>query len=319
MPRAGPGRHEVEHRGHRLGDRGSRRAAPGRRGRRSGSVSSRISVYRSRSARRAGSACHEPTSRARPSRSTTVTMQPSASVGHDQLGQPAERGLAVQGAGQLGASPRRAAPPARWPAARPPRRRDAVGDVEEVDRQPVRAPARPGPRTSRSRRRRGRRPRSVIGSAGSASPSRNASSKTLPDGLREGLRTATRPRSVVAGAAHQPLGLGVDVAEPPVAVEEAERGRHRVRGSGPGRAPGRRPGRPAGRGCRLVRRGCPPRPSPRCPAAPERPAGRTAGTRRLWPTGPRCQGGAERSRPSPASGEVPLATASRRSPARAAR
>jgi hypothetical protein len=46
-----------------------------------GSVSSRISVYRSSSVRRSGSACQHPTSRARPSRSTTVTMQLSASVG----------------------------------------------------------------------------------------------------------------------------------------------------------------------------------------------------------------------------------------------
>ena len=41
----------------------------------SGRVSRRTRVYRSISARRAGSTCQEPTSRARPSRSTTVTMQ----------------------------------------------------------------------------------------------------------------------------------------------------------------------------------------------------------------------------------------------------
>jgi hypothetical protein len=46
-----------------------------------GSVSIRTSAYRSMSPRRAGSPCHEPTSRALPSRSTSVTMQPSVRTG----------------------------------------------------------------------------------------------------------------------------------------------------------------------------------------------------------------------------------------------
>ena len=115
-----PRGHEVQHRGHRLRRPRCPTCSARATGEASGSVSSRISVYRSSSGAplRVGVPGADV-----PGAPLAVDHGHDAAVGErgdDELGQPAERGLAVQGAGQLGRHRREQGRARGRPPRRPP-------------------------------------------------------------------------------------------------------------------------------------------------------------------------------------------------------
>ena len=197
------------------------------------------------SGRRAGSACQEPTSRARPSRSTTVTMQPSVRTGTTSW-------ASRPSADTVSSSPVSSALTWASSAARAVARR-AVSSASRRSVASSTYRARPsGPGQTRASTHRsgalrcgvsnvigrpvlGGRPVGLLDDA-----SRDAG-EGLPQRLAEDLG---------AGAVHQPFGLGVDVAEPPLRVEEAEGRGHGLQEAdqlasarspaGPGTSPSRR-------------------------------------------------------------------------------
>ena len=187
-----------------------------------GSQSSRMSVYRSSSSRRAGSTCHEPTSLGRPSRSTTVTMQASARVGTtirasrpsaDSPSRAPESSAASRASSAVRADALRAAVSAAPPRAGV----DDVdgqrsGDLPGVHLQPGAGP--PGQRRLEAHR-----------PVGRGLPERRLEARAdqLGDQVPQGPVEQRGPWAV-----EQPLGLGVGEGDPPVAVEQHHGGRQPV-------------------------------------------------------------------------------------------
>jgi hypothetical protein len=144
--------------------------------------------------------------------------------GDHELGQPAERGLAVEGTGQLrGDGGEQGGPPGRPPGGLfgP----HAVADIQEVDGEATGL----GPGAHLEP---GVGGRTRIGSleADRLAGAHRRAERLVEDAAdRLRIDLGHRPAEEVrAWPAHQPLRLGIDVAEPPLGVEQAEAGRHRV-------------------------------------------------------------------------------------------
>jgi hypothetical protein len=200
----------------------SRRAAPGRPGRR-GRESRRTRAYALQ--QRRGGPGRVPGTDVAGAALPVDHRDDAASVstGTTSWARPAEGGLGVEFPGELGAHPaeQRRVRAGGGPPSSASRR---VGGVEDVDGQPRRA--RPDRASTHRSGRRG-------------APSRRSSAGRWPRTpgtsprcrCRTGAGKASHsdsPTTSARGAVHQPLGLGVDVAEAPLGVEEAEGGRHRL-------------------------------------------------------------------------------------------
>ena len=181
------------------------------------------SAYRSSVGIAAGSACHASDV---PGAPVGVDQGDDAEVGQcrdDEPRQVRRRGAGVEGAGQLRAHLGQDGEAPRGPVGLL-LRLAALGDLEEVDGQPVRR--RPGaelePAVPRGR---------VVGVEGH----RDAGGDGRPVALLEDAAGRVGegfpqdlPEQLVAGDAEEALGLGVDVREPPLPVQAVEAGRHRL-------------------------------------------------------------------------------------------
>jgi hypothetical protein len=148
-------------------------------------------------------------------------------LGDEQPGQAGDGLLGVQRAGQLGGDVGHQARPSQG-ALQVELRGLAGGDVEEVDRQPVRR--RPGAQLVPAVER-----RRVVGLEGHRATALARRSvvrlEVAADGRGEQVPQHAAEQ-LVARAAQDPLGLGVDVGEAPVLVQRVEGRRHGLEDAG---------------------------------------------------------------------------------------